>query len=55
MQEELKNGKVVINIFLILCDLNLNFLLDRNINSPQTEHFKFSNVVLGNQKLKKEK
>ena len=52
MQKELKNGKVVINIFLILCDLNLNFPLDGNINYPLIEYFKFSNVVLGNQKLK---
>ena len=42
------------NLFLVFYDLNINLQLDRKVNSPPTAHFRFSNVVLRNQKWKKE-
>ena len=39
-----------INLFLELYHLNLNIQLDRYINRPSTAHFRFVNIVFGNQK-----
>ena len=49
----LKWQSVCINLFCVLFDLNLNLQLDRNISSPPIAPFRFSNIVLRNQKSKK--
>ena len=42
-------------LFLVLYDQNLNCHLDTNLNCSPIVHFRFLNVVLRNQKSKKEK
>ena len=43
-----------INLSLELYDLSLNLQLGRNANFPLITHFTFSNVILKNQKSKKQ-
>ena len=53
-----KNFKMAmfqVNLFTVFYVLILNLHLKRNTNSPPIVHFRFVNVVFGNEKSKKEK
>ena len=45
MLEEHEMRMFWINLFLVLCDPNLNPQLDRNINSPPIAYFRFINEI----------